>query len=415
MQSDLRFGAYECLATEGTENKLVLSFAGIGDFVANKMAYEWKRTLDQVTKAHVIYVKDQSRTWYNHSSGFDEIIAFIKDYIAKHQITEVTAIGLSMGAYGALTWSKYIDCTRVISISNRFSLSASLGDLRNVEFIEAMQPARFPDVLECPNPKTDYLFFFSLDDHSDMKHLSLAAKHGFYGRIYAYRGNHNLGVSLDRYRPHFIKAVIEGNEAPLPDSGFMRIDEEEALLLQTLTTLNSVSAWDHYLAANPAPPDHFIPKSLMRHHDAAMAKRKSALLETVYTPETLPPYLIDGWSRPEKTGVWSVGPSHVLSMRLADAPFAKRIEVRLDVRPFLPAGITQQRVNIRVNGKMRERFLLEEKQSSVLSFIVESRSNLELVIETPDCASPKTLGISSDTRDLALFLRSIQIRKVWTA
>ena len=39
--------------------------------------------------------------------------------------------------------------------------------------------------------------------------------------------------------------------------------------------------------------------------------------------------------------------------------------------------------------------------------------HLDIVLETPDHVSPKTLGVSNDWRELGVYLREFSVKKLW--
>jgi hypothetical protein len=117
-----------------------------------------------------------------------------------------------------------------------------------------------------------------------------------------------------------------------------------------------------------------------------------------------------GLSGKESWGRWSYGKTGSMSIRLAALPKGD-VEVNIEGRLYVPKGVLDhQRVRILANGQ----FIVEKRLTSGdWSFVVPrgliTERTLNLSFEYPDAASPVDLGLSADTRLLAVGYTSMTI------
>jgi hypothetical protein len=119
-------------------------------------------------------------------------------------------------------------------------------------------------------------------------------------------------------------------------------------------------------------------------------------------------YLGNGWSVPENWGVWSLGRKATIKMPLPDKTPGKLI---IHAQAFINGAHQRQVVNIVINGKENQSFVLDKRYGNKIEVILPLSTvkldNLILDFELPSAISPKELGIGSDTRLLAIGLEAI--------
>lgn len=127
----------------------------------------------------------------------------------------------------------------------------------------------------------------------------------------------------------------------------------------------------------------------------------------------------DGWSGLEPTGVWTDGEKASVVLELEGAPSGD-VEFLLAVDPFVTPGHRELRVDVAAGGerlgtrvfRSRRRFFRFGRRYEPLRFVLPAavrdargRVVIELIIHQP--ARPLDLGLSEDSRQLGLHLRSL--------
>jgi hypothetical protein len=128
------------------------------------------------------------------------------------------------------------------------------------------------------------------------------------------------------------------------------------------------------------------------------------------------PFLADGWSRSEPWGVWSQNEHATLKLPRALLGEGS-IEIALDAAAFVvpQRGVHNQRVFVTANGASLGTLRLGDLADDALtleipaSVIHTNDEYLELRFDLPDRRSPASLGLTSDSRELALGLKTATI------
>ena len=129
------------------------------------------------------------------------------------------------------------------------------------------------------------------------------------------------------------------------------------------------------------------------------------------------PYMLFGWSSPEAAGTWTLGPEAALLMRLA-APHGDQLELTADVAPFLTGDHRNLDVEVMVNEQIvdRWRFTSREerrtKRAMLRDAIGDGTRPLTIRFRVGEPMSPASLGLSSDSRPLGLYVHTIRIASV---
>ena len=120
----------------------------------------------------------------------------------------------------------------------------------------------------------------------------------------------------------------------------------------------------------------------------------------------------EGWSALEGTHIWAVGRNSVIDIHLPEMAPATRLIMRgrAFVTPARPTATTR----ISVNGGPATAI---QASLDAPSFAQEfdlpgGTRTLRIVLETDNPASPKSLGVSDDARELSIALESLQVRTI---
>ncbi|HCN71937.1 MAG TPA: hypothetical protein DIS96_09540 [Pusillimonas sp.] len=125
-----------------------------------------------------------------------------------------------------------------------------------------------------------------------------------------------------------------------------------------------------------------------------------------------------GWSPPESWGRWSIGEYAKIQMLLSNDDSAQQLHLELSMNAFVNDAHPCQKVKITVNQKeLAEEELCAGKggHMATLYRIPVDRSMIKpgepfnVVLSTPNSISPKQLGLSSDSRQLGIGLRYLNV------
>jgi len=128
--------------------------------------------------------------------------------------------------------------------------------------------------------------------------------------------------------------------------------------------------------------------------------------------------LINGWSQLEAWGVWSQGRIADILISLPDN-LDKNISLRCAIRAFVNENLPMQSVDVLINnekvGYWRFDYGYPEPDTQIIihSDVFNkaiSYTHIRFIISSP--SSPASLGMSSDTRQLGIALRSIQFNLI---
>lgn len=106
----------------GTGRRLMVSFTSVGMVRDKWPKKEFVGLASQNGKNHVMCISDISRCWMNAPGMVNLITTQISDYVLEHGVTEIMAIGTSMGAYNALILARKIPMSRVICFTPQYSV-----------------------------------------------------------------------------------------------------------------------------------------------------------------------------------------------------------------------------------------------------------------------------------------------------
>lgn len=138
--------------------------------------------------------------------------------------------------------------------------------------------------------------------------------------------------------------------------------------------------------------------------------------ELVIAPGDEPIVYGQGWSLPDEVGRWSMDRVAVMAARV-DAPSRSDCELTVVVRPFLPAGRTQFRLNYCVDGLNIHNAVLDATAGfpvrwSLCAPIIGSCGRFVVfALELIDAGRPIDFGISPDDRPLGINIETIELQQ----
>lgn len=123
-------------------------------------------------------------------------------------------------------------------------------------------------------------------------------------------------------------------------------------------------------------------------------------------------HLAAGWSRPEEHGVWSDGPEAILLFDFG-APLKRDLLFEFSLRPFLGSGTASQTVTVAsgIEQQLDVWNLSDKDDSRQLLFPATARRGTlaQIQFQFASPTSPRSLGLSDDARQLAIWLVRIHI------
>ena len=121
-----------------------------------------------------------------------------------------------------------------------------------------------------------------------------------------------------------------------------------------------------------------------------------------------------GWAEPEPWGIWTVGPTARLALKLKGRP-ASDVRVVIDARIFPFIAAVEQTVRISINGSLVavvERNWEEGILGGIFyvpASVINAKQPVEFVFDVARPTSPKDVQLGGDTRKLGLGLKSITL------
>lgn len=129
------------------------------------------------------------------------------------------------------------------------------------------------------------------------------------------------------------------------------------------------------------------------------------------------PYLQGGWSGVEPDGRWTNGPNAKLTFLLPhSSSAAANVQASVDLAAYVNAQHPRQVVNVSANGHPVATWTFDnaDRQVRVLDIpaadLTANPGTLTIELDLPDAISPKALGQSVDDRNLAVKVRTVQVK-----
>jgi hypothetical protein len=235
---------------------------------------------------------------------------------------------------------------------------------------------------------------------------------------------------LDEFAELFESLPIHWRATPLALDRQMRdlLEREVSRVHQRIVAsrhLRPTTSADDFAWLHSVPRLFWRPAALLliafgrgRMHDAGVAIRdyhtffaSIELGEVIYFSHALnvSKVMREGWSEPEKTGVWSEDECSEIALRLAKSLSGFRMV--FDLRPFADHG-NSQAATVAVNGREFGHWLFktgERRSVAVDARLPAPEDRISIFIRHQHPISPHELGAGDDKRKLGVFLHSLQI------
>ena len=158
----------------GRNTRLIVSFSSIGIYKERDKipGPEFVGSASDYGENHVLFFTDASRSWMNGANIVPQVLKIIEDYVAAHQITELVAIGYSMGGFSAIILAELMSVNIVLSFAPQFSARAGgvPADARWEGWRHAITDWKFADVGNMARDGTTYYIVHG-DRGADLAHL----------------------------------------------------------------------------------------------------------------------------------------------------------------------------------------------------------------------------------------------------
>lgn len=148
---------------EGRGTRLVVSFSGVGRKRGVLPPPEFVGSASNYGENHVLFIADSTRSWMNGKGVAEAIAKLVAQFRNFHGITEIVAMGNSMGGFGALVLADMLPVKTVIAFAPQFSMHPDLmpEETRWAYFRDAITDWPIPDVGALNNPDTTYFMLHS--------------------------------------------------------------------------------------------------------------------------------------------------------------------------------------------------------------------------------------------------------------
>lgn len=163
----------------GESDQLVVSFTGIKHGVGGLPVDEFIGSASSGLKNHVLFVSDMRRTWYTAPGLAERITETIEAFIDRENIAVTSAIGNSMGGYGANFFAPMLSFARVAAFCPQVSMNPGIiEETRWQEYRPAFgQPipeTAFDRFKDC---RSEVFITYGEEDKRDRKQARLVPQH----------------------------------------------------------------------------------------------------------------------------------------------------------------------------------------------------------------------------------------------
>jgi hypothetical protein len=222
----------------------------------------------------------------------------------------------------------------------------------------------------------------------------------------------------------FHRQVVTVDESALANAGYMY-------------KLNSLYDDIYLMSSEQHPPDGFVfvdsvrfkvwafkhshsfPHGLIPISDVVLYLYRLDHLRipagTTISLATWPDLRMSGWGLPEPWGVWSLGNQAVLGFDTDSLPDqGNGLVMALRVKVFVTASHPVQRIEVSVNGRPVAQYKAIYPQTGMDMRIpidqsaIRSAKRVQIEFALPDATSPRSIGLSTDPRQIAIGLVSAQ-------
>lgn len=428
---EVRFGDYDLLVQPSARKRLILSVASIGN-PGQPPPREWRGLLSSLAgDDHRIFVRDLAKSWFNSPAGWQEMIDWIGDYMARHGITDCRAFGLSMGGYGAAMLAAALPIGHVLMLAPQAAIDAEAGfDGRFTQYWDALTARDRPSIRTIAAPNTRFSCIFTVDFLWDVLHAAIIRDALPDCRMLPVHGEHNVANELKDRREHLSLfrwflgetdspgiTLFEGDgERLFTDARHLRDDMQRPVQRSVDHIVSHAGIW--------AVPGICYPQldRALWHRAARLYPTYSETQEHCAYPlrrglrifhAHVRPYLGDNWSDSEHLGYWSVGTDCSFRATMVDRDMSAGAQLQLGCQLFVPPGRTRV-VRIHEGDRLLGSWSFTNDTPHAMNMPARLTVRIcqrfvDLRIETPDPVSPAEIGEGADGRALGLWLQEIRV------
>lgn len=157
-------------ALAGRSDRLVLVFTSGRGRGRRADKLEFARVASDGGRNHVLFVTDLALSWYSRPGMRDRIVAAARALIADRGIREVRAIGVSMGGFGAMLFSRDLPVSHVAAFAPQIEMTPAAMAGRSWDgWREAVTPAVEPSLAGLmPVSPARYTLLYGDRDEDDL-------------------------------------------------------------------------------------------------------------------------------------------------------------------------------------------------------------------------------------------------------
>jgi len=192
----------------GNKDILVVNFSSKGLLEADKVVPEFVRTFT-ILGYNSLYVLDITKSWFQDVNIQSAIKNKITDVINNTKPKKIVFMGLSMGGFGAILFSKFFKCDKVIAFVPQIDLLYEHKIGRYKKTLPPQSRLSIPTVVDYFQEETQYMLYAGTVD--DRKQLSFVKESPNIDKLYI-SNSHNVcdpwktqGILIDKFRE-----LIEG-------------------------------------------------------------------------------------------------------------------------------------------------------------------------------------------------------------
>jgi pimeloyl-ACP methyl ester carboxylesterase len=409
----LEFGNYRAHFVAADADRLVISMASRGR-VAGESQFEWGSTFNRLgLKSNFLYVKDISNSWYADPDGWDDLCEFVLTIIRERNIKWTVAFGLSMGGYGALLLASRLPLNRVIGFGPQTCIGAEAPfDQRFQADWNMIKDPTFTNAIDLNYGNCEIVLIACSEDLTDVQHISFFPDndpliHKFMLLdSHHFRHMHTIGA-LDDVLNHLLGGE-DANETP----HVLRPKKAIYQFANEFMSGNSDLAFRNYFGRSDRE-DRLFPNSLYPTLFEHLAKEGVSTYPARHQQDLLvtypDQYMHKGWSVLEKWGRWSHGDEATIRFNLVDACMPNKNFLIIGFL-LLPDFVNTQRVTFRGGLSKPQHFEILSIDMTVHTvFLPVASGECEIVIQTPDAATPRQRSGTSDDRRLGIGVTKLML------
>ncbi|MCV6592910.1 MAG: hypothetical protein OIF48_08170 [Silicimonas sp.] len=188
-------------AMAGRGTSLVVSLAGVARGRVKVPPPEFIGTAFNKGENHVLLISDPTRSWMNAPGLAEAMMEVITSYRDRHGISDVTALGNSMGGFAAIRLAELMPLRTVIAFAPQFSADPALvpEEERWIFYRRRIKAWPHRDVGALNQPETQYYVFHGDDPKEAVHWRRFPTPPGLNHFILAGEG-HNVAPLLRRRR-----------------------------------------------------------------------------------------------------------------------------------------------------------------------------------------------------------------------